>query len=736
MRRPNHYHKGYSPAEQAEARRESKRRGRTTRRDTDVRTKKVIVWDGEGMKLTGPDKPQHYVLFGCSVRPDNPLVIDKPDGRLTFEQLADYCIDVASEYPNAIHLGYFFQYDQNMIIWSLPWPAKLALYHRGACRVTRNGKRYIVRCVFGKTIRITRIVDDVKVSILIEDIAAFFATSFVVAYKSLFPTIRNPENWAIVEEGKKQRADMLYEDMPKVRRYWRAEILALEELAIEFRRLMFEGGFMLTQWYGPGALANYIRKRHGLARHEWGGKEDNMPPPVHEAVKGAFYGGHIEQYQVGRIDGPIYQYDKNSAYPSAFCHVPTLAEGGEWRYVGPVTAEEWFSPAGKRLRIGFAVFRVRWYGESSHRESSHRNTLIQPLPHRSQRDSISYPRNTEGWYWAPEVGVAMDWARRRAHKGVKCEIFDGWIWEPKQPVEWPWEDLMIDLYTTRRVLKDADNPVQMGYKLSMNSLYGKAAQRAGGKDKPPSSHTLPIAGYVTSECRAAVMKLMLSCKPGTVLNVETDGVFTTTPPDELEGNFPISAKLGDWDVKVLDEMIVIQNGVYLKRIGDAWKPPKSRGIPAAAVNRERILEHFKQCINVVRWPTLKFTNKESFLTIGSAIARATRINRWGRRSTNPYKASALHCTWKADPREIDIEGHNSKRHHVIKICPECAAGRSPAETGHPLTINSAADWWSARPTDQISHSYSLPWEKEHKEELWRLEKEVGSGVFGDGTDEY
>src|SRR4249919_2775811 len=108
MRRPDHYHKGYTREEQLAANRSNDNRRNAARRDSDVRSKEVIVWDGEGMKLSGEDKPQHYVLFGCSARPDSPLVITEPKGRLTFEELADYCIDVAEAHPNAIHLGYFF----------------------------------------------------------------------------------------------------------------------------------------------------------------------------------------------------------------------------------------------------------------------------------------------------------------------------------------------------------------------------------------------------------------------------------------------------------------------------------------------------------------------------------------------------------------------------------------------------------------------------------------------------
>ena len=718
MRYPDRYRKGYTPAERKEAAKRADRK----KRENKTRAKTVIVWDGEGMKLSGQDKAQHYVLFGCSARPDSPLVIEKPTQRLTFVEIADYCIEVAEAYPNAIHLGYFFKYDQNMIIWDLPWPAKHAIYDRNGCRVRRNGKSYIVKCIFGKTLRITRIAGNKKVSILIEDIAAFFGTSFVKAYESLFPVPTDPENWAIVVEGKKQRADTMFEDMPDVLRYWRAEILALRELAEEFRRLMFDGGFMLTEWYGPGALANYIRRRHGLVEHEWGGKEVNMPSALHEAVKGAFYGGHIEQFKVGVVKGPIYQYDINSAYPSAFRHVPTLSEGGRWRNVGALDTEEFWKR--KDLRLGFTVFRVRWKGKSSNPEFQFMNKQIQPLPHRSQRDVISYPHRTEGWYWAPETSTAMAYAR--ANKDVECEILDSWNWEPKEPVRFPWEELMEDLYAARCRLKAERNPVQMGYKLSMNSLYGKMAQRAGGKDKAPSSHTLPIAGYVTSWCRSQVMKLMLACRPGTVISVETDGVFTTEPPERLGAHFPLSDKLGEWGMKEFDEMVSVQNGVYLLRKGEEWEPPKSRGIPAAAMNINAILAHFEQCTGK-RWPPLVFKNKEAFIQLGAAISRASHINVRGRRTVNPIKARALHCTWKVDPREVDLEGHSSKRAHYAATCRQCLKEIPITEQAHDMVIHSEADKKDSGPDDWMSSSYTLPWEKKEKEQ-WRLEMEK-DGMF-------
>jgi hypothetical protein len=720
------YHKGYTPAERLAAQRACMRNKRAEDRINNLLDKEVIVWDGEGMKLSGSHKAQHYVLFGCSARPMSPLVIDGPHDRLKFEDIADYCMSVVREHPNAVHLGYFFKYDQNMIIWSLPWPAKQVLYSRGSCMVNRNGAKYYVRCIFGKTLRITRVrADGEKLSILIEDFAPFFASSFVKAYETLFPTPTDPKNWAVVVQGKKDRAVTEYKDLLNVTRYWRAEIMALYELAFEFRRLMFEGGFMLSQWHGPGALANYIRRNNGLLEHEWGGKEQNLSPSLHDAVKGAYFGGHFEQYRLGRIMGPIHAYDVNSAYPSAFREIPSLKEGGQWVHYDAIPMHEWFK-RGNTMRSSFGVFRVEYRQGIDSREAMLTRTA-QPLPHRAPDKAITYPPITNGWYWTPEVRASATLIRDRVIKDASFKIVEGWVWEPANDNEWPWEDLMNDMYKRRKVLQKNKNPTQMGFKLGMNSLYGKYAQRAGGKEKAPSSHTLPIAGYITSACRALVMRLIHATGADNVISVETDGIFTTTAPEDIQHpeQFPLSNALGEWGHKVYDEMIILQNGIYLLRKGDKWEKAKTRGINAShfenadgETDPKPILDYLASCGPDHIWSPLKFEGREGFIGLGTAIARCTKKTISGKFSTNPFKASDLHCTWVTDPKEVDIEGRKSKRIHNYKKCRACSRGETPDQTWHDMVVHTVAH----KHSDSLA--YALPWEKGYKEPEWEIMKHL------------
>lgn len=663
----------------------------------------IIAWDGEGIKLSGDKKPQHYVLFGSSATVDSPLVIDKPDGRLTFVELADYMLRVAKANPKAFHVGYFFEYDQNMIIWSLPWRVKQRLYETGAARYNHGGCQYRIRIVFGKKIRITRFnTDKTSQSVMIEDIGSYFATSFVKAYQSMFPDYTDDPNWSVVVEGKKMRSDTQWEDLADITTYWKAEIVALARLANQFKRIMYNAGFYTYEWYGPGALANYIRRNNGLVEHEWGGKEVNLPEMVHHASKAAYFGGHVEQYKCGRIVGPIWVWDVNSAYPAAFCEIPSLAAGGSWEHLpGERTIDD---------SSGFSIHRIKFHIDRP--RMMERQAM--PLPHRDSHALITYPPILDGWYWRPEAWLASNVFPQAV------TVVDSWRWNPGNDLR-PWDAVLYPMYQKRLALKRSGDPTQMAFKLGPNSLYGKMAQRAGwDKDKciPPRSHTLPVAGYVTSFCRKEIMKIVYSCKPGTVIAVETDGVFTTTPPDEMRNKFTIGTGLGEWSVKRYDEMLFIQNGLYMAREGDKWTVLKTRGVnrsvflsDTGSIQPDVLEKYLASCHPGEQWEPTLCDAGERFIGLGAAISRSTKLVDGKNMGVNPFKASKLHCQWFRDEREIDLRG-KGKRIHVPKLCQACRKGLTANDGAHDLLVRSHSM------LEPISAEYMLPWEKGYEEPEW------------------
>src|SRR5690606_18189439 len=129
------------------------------------------------------------------------------------------------------------------------------------------------------------------------------------------------EDRDVIAHGKQARKDNLWEDLPEVERYWRAEIRLMERMVEKFRSVMFEAGIMLKDWYGPGAIATYLITKRNLRDHI---QNTPIEPEAHEASKIAYAGGRFELFRVGRIQGPVYGYDINSAYPAALRNAPSL----------------------------------------------------------------------------------------------------------------------------------------------------------------------------------------------------------------------------------------------------------------------------------------------------------------------------------------------------------------------------------------------------------------------------
>lgn len=671
----------------------------------------VIAWDGEGIDLRGPGRPQSYVLFGCSAEVDSPLIINSPDQCLDYRQIVDYICDVGSRNPGAIHVGYGFGYDQNMIIQKMPLDWKILL-KEGKAVVYYDGPhrkiKYRVKINWQKRIEVTRTRFNDKVTVRIDDIASFFHAPFTEAYRTIVGSSANQT----VVSGKAARGNNEFSDLPEILSYWQAEIVALAELGDRFRSIMYNGGFLLTDWYGPGAVASYMRRTEKLSIHEWGAKESNIPGPVHKAAKSAFYGGRFEQFQIGRLEGPIYSLDINSAYPAAFCDIPTLKEGGFWDHVEIPSNNHCFGVY--YLRFCDPEWTITDYGVPR------RSLPFQPLPHRNRDGQISYPSVVEGWYWRPEMEAVRD-----------CfpdylEIVEGWEWRPAAD-EYPWRELMTRMFAARKALKAVGDPTQMAYKLAINSLYGKMAQRVGWNKEtktPPKSHSLAIAGYITSHCRASLVRVMSQLSPDQLIAVETDGIYTTADPAHLHLISGIGSELGQWELEQYDEMLYVQNGVYLARNSQEWVKAKSRGFSSKLVTPESMQSFLQSLTANGYWDPMEMPPVSKFIGIGLAL----QLGRNSRNTVNPSKVNSLHCQWIREDRQIDAKGRG-KRVHVPGFCDRCADGFNTYERPHVLYSNHgnhgailkyATSYANGeRPVwHSASADYKLPWETAEVEN-WR-----------------
>lgn len=637
----------------------------------DLINKKVIAWDMEGISLSGLERPQHPVLFGCSAEITDPLIGRK----LSTREMLEYIISIGEKYPHALHVGYAFKYDANMITAGLTEKHIVKLWKVGTCSFRFDNENvWTIRWVPGKMFTVTkrwgkRRNTRAKTTVTIYDFFSFFGKSFIKACEEILGDDLGAEDREVVAHGKAERGKQGWEDMPEIRHYWEREIVLMQRTFEKFRDVMARAGFLLKDWYGPGALANFINSKYDIRRHLGGVQITGglMPRGVHEASKIAFSGGRFELYRSGRVRGPVYAIDINSAYPYALTKLPSF-EKGRWVHTMKPNKIELF---------GF--YHIQWHAPKA-------NPLeYRPMPlfWRDNRGMISYPAIGHGWYASPEAKIVSD--------TPGFEILESWHWETESE-ERPWS-FLAEMYE-RRMKLGKKNLLSMPFKLGPNSLYGKYAQTVGWDQKkmlPPKSHALPVAGWVTSYCRAMLWSIIRQ-DPSSVIGVETDSVFTTRDPSTL--NLRMGDQLGEWSLTQYDEIIYMQSGMYHTKRDGNWIGVKSRGMNAAEFPIEKMEDYLASLRTDEPWGMIELETKPRFIGAGAAIASSEKLK-------------DIHTSWRSQIKKIRM-GETGKRVHVQKACKECASGNSPNSVPHRLVVSSRSDG------KHMSWPRRLPWEKEEQ----------------------
>lgn len=662
-------------------------RKHSSRKDTvPPEEREFIAWDGEGLNLDGPEKPQSYVLFGCSAEDIEPL---KSDSHIPTMRILDYMISVAQVHRNAFHVGFAFGYDGNMILRSLP-VEKLKEVHKTNTTTIRkkDGTRYYIHFIPKKWFSVTRFEasydkqtnSSAKTHLKIYDLFGFFAKKFTKAYEELIGPVPQA-----VKEGKESRDDFYQLGIEYVERYWRIEIQMLRELAEELRNRLYNVDLRITQWHGPGALASYVLRKHRIQD-----AKSVCPRPVRTAAKYGYAGGRFEIFRLGRTSGKtIYSLDINSAYPYGISQLPNL-RSGTWSHV---------SGTSKKL-AKFGIYRVRLLPTL---QRPILGILPGPLFHRDHVGNISYPWVLEGWYWSPEV------RNLRRLDPSTYTILEGWEytgWKTNHlPFSW-----VKEVYDERRRLKEVGDGSQLALKLLLNSLYGKMAQRVGWNEDlklPPTWHQLEWAGWVTSLCRAMLWDLMSQIPFEDLIAVETDGLYTTMPPQNL--GISNSKSLGKWEIQEYDEIMYVQSGMAWLRRGDKWSC-KRRGLDTRTFSIESCISYLHSLTAQQVWAP--FTGETTrFIGVGAALASST-----------PMKD--IHCVWHKSDRQIK-PGQNGKRVHLYKQCRACTNNHSAYEEPHDMSIKSIA----YNPKHLFSSPHDIPWDDDEAI-AWRAKQETMGDSYG------
>lgn len=631
------------------------RRHKRSKYHKDPAERPFVVWDGEGVTEV-PGDPQKYVLFGCFNGEEHSKITARS---LSTKQLLDFIIDMGHENPDAIHVGFAFGYDVNMILKDLQ-PKRFRRL-KDTNKVMAYG--YRLEHIPGKWFRVS---EEDGITVTIQDIFGFFQTSLVKALKKNIPDHPLMERLAEIEAGKDRRSDFGMDEMEYITKYWEIENELLHALVTELRNMMYDPrvNLKITKWYGPGALASYTYRTRGIDKHK-----AETPEQVYEAARYAYAGGRFELFRAGRHEN-VYGLDINSAYPNAISRLPSMSEG-YWRHVENPTEVVEFGVYHLKIASDGIALRMKTPGPVFHRDRAH---------------NISFPWAVEGWYWSPEITQVL--SLTDIQKNVK--ILEGWEyvgWETR-----PFE-FVRDLYEQRKRMKEEEIGAEMAIKLCLNSLYGKMAQRTGWERTggAPQWHQLEWAGWVTSYTRAQLYEVIKRIPWEHLIAVETDGIYTTATPESL--GIEHSKDLGEWDVSRHDEMFYLQSGVYAMRDGKEWSL-KYRGLDANSVSPEKIAMHTRRMRPMEKtWPPLVGSTTR-FIGYGLALQKDT----W-----NEGQFKRWHRVWDTDPaREIKV-GSAGKRQHRRKLCTACRAGLTAYQMPHDLFITSRAFEMSQ------SFMHPIPW---------------------------
>lgn len=554
-----------------------KRPGRANR----YLSKPIIAVDGEG--VTRADGTHDYIELAASGSPA--LVCH--DGHLATVEILDYLCDACSS--KAINVIYGGSYDFNHWLRDIPMDIVDTIYHSEGEYVSWCG--YELSWMPGRKMCIRRDGE----TITIYDTISFFQCPFI---KACDDYLGEYDGRDILVREKARRSEFTVSDLPTTIKYNNLELELLVQLITELRRRLDRVGLRISRWDSPGAIASAILKREKIQNY----MATNTPQPVKIATQYAYSGGRFEVVRHGADISDCYEYDINSAYPSALTNVPNL-RGGMWKHYDGDCGQK-----------DFALYKVE--------AVTHRRDIPAVVVHRSRNGAISYPTHATNWIWSPEMELL------REYPYTTYKVLESWEFIPANDYK-PFH-FLNKLYYERQQLKKAGDGAQMVLKLGINSMYGKTAQQVGwrydkrGELKIPPFHQLEWAGYTTSHCRAKVLRAAMQDLDN-VIAFETDAVIMRHKLD-----LPVSSNLGDWEQIHFDKLTYAQSGIYSAICGNDVIN-KSRGIDRGTFGYSDLSRAVLADVDH------RFIETTLTRHIGFAIA---------------YKTKAHWCAWETLPKKI------------------------------------------------------------------------------------
>lgn len=337
----------------------------------------------------------------------------------------------------------------------------------------------------------------------------------------------------------------------KIRKYCIKDCILTKELSEHWVKLVHDAfGLYISRWLSSGYLAEKILINFNIEIP----RLEETPEEVNEIAMNSTFGSRIELVRRG-FTPQVYLYDIKSAYPFALSQIPEITKG---KWIQSLKLE-------RDALLGF--FKIKC--------SIPRTKHISPFP---------FKRNNKLFFTNGEfiTFVTLD-ELKACEDSSWYEILDSWQYLDKNPT-YPYKEFINSMYQKRLKLKEANNPLELPFKVILNSIYGKTGQGERLNVRMGNLLNPIIFSTINGMCRAQIYKFIIDNKiEREVCMIYTDAI-TTTRNLNLE-----SKKLGDFSLDIEGEAYLLQNGFY--RVGEKFRNKGFANIGNDTINH---LEPFEQ----------------------------------------------------------------------------------------------------------------------------------------------
>lgn len=601
-----------------------------------------VMWDGEAPTDTG------YSLFGSSAGHE----ICKP--HLTTEECFDLLLEARRENPFTIFFWFGGRYDWDEITrQSIPLQKLARLKEEG----TLWWHGYRLEEIEGKVYKIKK----GGTQVVIFETAGWFHSAYGRALRAYGVGCEDCHHGnqdcssnecqcsckcCAIELGKSQRGNaetFTWAEIDYIRRYMRLELALGPALMDCIRKICLDAGFDPRSWYGPSALARELLTKNKVRKCM-----AECPPAVNRAFCYAFAGGRFEPFRGGIINVPVTEADENSAYMHAALDLPNL-QRGRWR-------------KGKQYEPGkFAVYHIRYEAPYSPMEP-------QPLFCRYDNGNVNWPSRVDGWYCSPEADLVKD--------SPYATFLESYVFDEEDECDRPFA-FVREMYKRRLLLQQTGSQAEKAFKWALAAIYGQLCRCVGWdkkNGKPPETHQIEWAAYITSKCRADMYRVAISVGDK-LISIDTDSVTAMCDID-----VPTGKQLGQWKLERSDGGIFYQSGVYFTKVDGEWKKAKTRGMESRRGSFPVTPELLAEAI--AGNSSVRMRPKRRYITTRMALAGQF----------------AHHGEWREHPANILKFGGGGKRNHTG--CRDCTGD---VHVFKPSTL-------MAIPVTQKSCPHVLPWQ--------------------------